>query len=158
MNKTVFLIIFASILLLTIKYLIEFKPYKILLIVLILFMITSIGFISNYFLDQPILLTIGAASGMIIAPLIFSIYLLKNTEPNNKNLRLLMLLPTIGLLIHWIFKFLNMKGLAVINLAMIPLILVGLFIIFNKNQIKEIKPFQIILIFLIIDLITFVTK
>jgi len=66
-----------------------------------------------------------------------------------------MLIPTLGLLIHWLFKTWHLEGAAIINLVMIPVIIVGFFVVFGRRQIEETKPFQLIMIFLIIDLIGF---
>lgn len=159
MNNTVFLIIDISLIILIIKYINDLKFNKYLVSVLILFLIPPLGFLIKYFFGNTIFLSIGLFTGMIIAPLIFSIYLFTyRKEGKEKNIRLLMIIPSLALLISYIFKLLHLQGAAIINLVMIIPIILGLIIIFNKRQIIETKPFQLILIFLIIDLITFLME
>ena len=159
MNNPVFLILYISILLLNVKYIADLKSEKFLAGILVLFGIACAGFIINYFVGQFWLLSAGIISGMIIAPLLFSTHLIKRSaNKNEESIRLLMLISTFGLLIHYLFKILVMPGAAVMNLVMAVPIIVGIIIILSKNQIKEMKPFQLIMIFLILDFITFLMQ
>ena len=159
MNNIFSLILIISILVLTIKYIIELKSDKYLVVILSLIGITCLGYLLKYIFHAPIFISIGMVSGMIISPVLFSIYLLK--EKGNKkenNLRILMLIPVFGLLTSYIFKIIHMPGAAIINLMMAIPIIVGIYIIFNNTQLKETKALQLILIFLIIDFLTFLMK
>lgn len=159
MNDTIFLILDISLIILIIKYINDLKSNKYLVSILALFGIPLLGFIIKYFFGNTILLSIGLFTSMIIAPLIFSIYLFINRKTGKeKNIRLLMIIPSLALLISYIFKLLHLEGAAVINLSMIIPVILGLIIVFKKKQIIETKPFQLILIFLIIDVITFLMK
>ena len=159
MNNIFSLILIISIFVLTIKYIIELKSDKYLVVIFALIGITCLGYILKYIFHEPVFFSIGMISGMIISPILFSIYLLKEKgNKKEKSLRILMLIPTVGLLISHIFKIIHMPGAATINLFMTIPIIVGIYIIFNKTQLKETKALQLILIFLIIDFLIFIMK
>ena len=51
-----------------------------------------------------------------------------------------------------------MPGAEIINILMIISITVGGYIVLKNPQLKEIRPFQVMLIFIIIDVLTFLMK
>lgn len=159
MNNTIFLILYISILILIGKYIIELKSDKILVFVLALFGFTCLGYILKGVFHAPILISIGLVAGMIISPMIFSIYLLSQKGNQKERLiRILMLIPTISLFMFNLFKGIHMPVYGIFYYLMIISIIIGGYIVLKKTQIKEILPFQVILIFIVIDVITFLMK
>ena len=159
MNSTIFLILYISILILTGKYIVELKSDKTLVVVLVLFGNTCLGYILKYIFHAPLFISIGLISGMIVAPIILSIYLLRlKGNKKEKSMRFLMLIPTVGIFINYLFKALHMPGAEIINILMIISITVGGYIVLKNPQLKEIRPFQVMLIFIIIDVLTFLMK
>lgn len=159
MNNTIFLLLFISILILIGKYMIELKSDKILFIVLALFGITCLGYILKGIFHAPIFISIGIMSGMIISPIVFSVYLLRQKGNQKERLiRILMLFPTLTLFIIYLFKGLHMPVYGILYFLMIISVLIGGYIVIKKPRLKEILPFQVILIFMIIDIVALLMK
>ena len=159
MNSSFSLILIVSILGLTIKYMIDLKTNRYLLIILFLIVLTYLSYILGYSIENSRIALFGLIPGMIISPLLFAIHLLKG-DRNKKiqNVKKLMLVPTIGLLTSYLSKSIHWQGATVTNLIMIIPILAGIYLTFNKTQLIETKVMQIFLIFLTIDFMTFVIK
>ena len=157
MDNIFLLILNLSIFILIGKYISDLKSDSALVIVLLLFGLTVLGHILSYTFQTPIFITFGYFAGMIVSPIIFSIYLFRQKgNKEDKLFRRLMLIPTITLLVFYLAKFLHLPVLGAVYFLMIISMLVGGWIIIKKPGLKEIQPFQIVLIFLIVDILSLV--
>ena len=115
----------------------ELKSDRILLIVLALLGINCLGYILKGIFHAPIFGNIGIMCGMIISPIIF---------------------PTITLFIIYLMSGLHMPVYGILYFLMIISLLIGGYIVIKKPGIKEILPFHVILIFMIIDVVELLIK
>lgn len=151
----ILLILNIFILILIGKYILDLKSDKILVVVLSLFGIACLGYIFTRISHSPIFISIGYVCGMIISPIIFSIYLLRQKENTKKRqIRIQMLFPTLTLFAIYLLKTFHLPVYGILYFLMIISLLLGGWIIIKKPGIKEILPFQVILIFIAIDIVT----
>lgn len=157
--KNIFsLILILSILILIIKYIIDLKANRYLMIILIFIGIANLSYLLSHFLSVKFT-SIGLIAGIIISPLLFIIYLLKGDENKNvQKVKTLMLIPSTGIFISYLSKSMHWPGAATINLVMIVPILFGIYLVFKSTQLEETKVMQIFLIILSIDFMHFVVK
>lgn len=154
MNNVFILILNLSILILIGKYVRDLKSDRTLVIVLFLFGLTCLGFILSHTFRTPIFINIGYFGAMVLSPLLFSIYLIKQKGNKKDSLfRRLMLIPTLTLFIIYLFKSFHFPVFGLGFFMMIISILLGGWIVMKKPELKEIQPFQIVLIFLMIDVL-----
>jgi hypothetical protein len=150
------LILNLSVLILIWKYINDLKSDKILVTVLVLFSMTCVGILLTNTLHAPIFSSFGYAIGLILSPLLFTFYLLKQKGTKEESVvRKLMLVPTLTLCLIYLFKALHLPAYGIGYFMMIISVLLGGWIVIKKPELKEIYPFQIILIFLIVDILTF---
>ena len=156
MNNIFFLLLNLSILILIGKYIIDLKSDRPLVIVLTLFGVTCLGIILTRTFQTPLFINIGYVVGLILSPILFSFYLLKQKGDKKESLiRRLMLIPVLTLFTIYFFKALHLPVYGVLYFMMIISILLGGWIVIKKPELKEIQPFQIVLIFLIVDVLSF---
>ena len=156
MNNIFLLLLNLSILILIGKYINDLKSDRTLVIVLALFGMTCLGIILTRTFQTPLFINIGYVVGLILSPILFSIYLLKQKGDKKESvIRRLMLIPALTLFTMYLLKALHLPVYGVLYFMMIISVLLGGWIVIKKPELKEIQPFQIILIFLIVDVLSF---
>lgn len=152
MDNIIFLILYISILILIVKYIKDLKSDKTLVVVLALLGLACLG----YIFQTPFFIIIGLIPGTIIAPILFSIYLIRKLgSGKDRTTRILMLIPTLTLFFTNLPKLLHLAGFGFTAFFEIISLVIGGYLILYRRQLKEVKPFQVILIIIAIDVLIF---
>jgi uncharacterized membrane protein YfcA len=157
MESLIFSILVASILFLEVKYFDDLKSTKHLKWIILSMMVAPVGYFFNLLLHISFIQPLSFFIGIFCSSVAFLIYLLKqdSSKTHKVNSRI-MIFSTSSLIVHWIIKMGHFPGAYFINAAMLIPLLLGLYATLNKHQTKENKPFNIVMAYLIIDMLTFI--
>jgi hypothetical protein len=157
MNNLFFIILNLAVLILIGKYIYDLRSDKTLVSVLVLFGLACLGIILANSFHAPIFISVGYVAGLILSPLIFAIYLFRQYgDKEEKRIRRLMLIPVLILFVVYLLKALHLPVYGIVHVLMIVSVLLGGWIVMKKPVLKEIKPFQIALIFLLVDVLRYI--
>lgn len=158
MEKIPFLIITIFCLRLTIKYFFELKNERLLQSTLMFMGASFLLVAANFIFLYPVLPLIGLLSFMF-SLVLFLIHLIKQKFTKEKSFYLgVMATTTVLVFLRFLFQFNHYPGAVLLNFILIIPLILGLIITFKKYQIKESKPFNLVIVMMVIDFVRFVHR
>lgn len=123
-------------------------------IIMFLLSLPLVGFILNRFLPITGIYHFSML-GLLLGLALFCFRLYKKQSPNKSVNRIyqLMMIPVVGLFINWFFKFGHYPGAYLVQLGMFIPIGIGVFLVVQKIQLEEHKALNLVLLYLILDII-----